>query len=51
MVNGVPREVPRPKPEGRQAPSVLGRRTVQGTSFTMIPTRLFHIMSLFWYPD
>ena len=44
MVNGVPREVPRAKPEGPQAPSVLGRRTVRGTPFTMIPTRLFQIM-------
>ena len=29
MVNGVPREVPRPKTKGPQAPRVFGRR---GTS-------------------
>ena len=33
MVNGVPREVPRPKHEGLQAPRVVG----------LLPPRLFHI--------
>ena len=33
MVNGVPREVPRPKPEGPQAPRVFCRRTFRGTPF------------------
>ena len=47
MVNGVPREVPRPKPEVPQAPRVFGRGTSRGTPFIMIATRLFHIMSFF----
>ena len=50
MVNGVPREVPRPKPEGPQALRVSGRGTSRGTPFTMIPPRLFHIMSFFRLP-
>ena len=40
MVNGVPREVPRPKPKEPQAPRVSGRGTSRGTPFTMIPPRL-----------
>ena len=47
MVNGVPRQVPRPKPEGPQAPRVFGRGTSRGTPITMIPPRLFHIMLFF----
>ena len=35
MMNGVPCEVPRPKPEGPQAPRVFGRGTFRGTPFTM----------------
>ena len=50
MVNVVPREVPRPKPEGPQALRVFGRRTSQGTPFTMIPPRLFHTFSFFRHP-
>ena len=36
-MNGVPREVPRPKPKVPQAPRVFGRGTFRGTPFTMIP--------------
>ena len=43
MVNGVPREVPRPKPEGPQAPRVLAVGLPR-------PPRLFHIMSFFRLP-
>ena len=50
VVNGVPREVSRPKPGGPQAPWVFGRGTSQGTTFTMIPPRLFHKFSLFCQP-
>ena len=39
MVNVVPWEVPQPKPSG------FGLGTSQGTTFTMIPPRLFQIMS------
>ena len=46
MVSRVPREVPRQKPEGPQAPRVSGRGTSRSTPFTMTPPRLFHIMSL-----
>ena len=45
MVNVVPREVPRPKPSGPGAPSGFGLGTSLGTTFTMIPPRLFQIMS------
>ena len=31
MVNGVPREVPRPKPEGPQAPRVLAKGPPEGS--------------------
>ena len=47
MVNGVPREVQRPNPEGPQAQRVFGRGTFQGTPFIMIQPRLFHIFSFF----
>ena len=50
MVNGVPRDVPRPKPEGPQAPRVLGRGTSQGNPFTMIHPRLFHTFLFFCHP-
>ena len=50
MVNGVPREVPRPKPEGPQAQRVFGCGTSRGTPFTMIPSRLFHTFSFFRNP-
>ena len=50
MVNGVPGEVLRPKPEGPQAPRDFGRGTSQVTQFTMIVPWLFHIMSFFWHP-
>ena len=50
MVNGVPREVPRPKPKGTEAPRVFGRGTYQGTPFTMIHPRLFHTFSFFRHP-
>ena len=50
MVNGVPREVPRQKPEGPQAPRIFGRGTSRGTPFTMIPPRLFHTFSFFCHP-
>ena len=42
MVNGVTREVPRPK--------AFGRGTSQGTPLTMIPSWLFHIMSFLQHP-
>ena len=50
MVNGVPGEVPRPKPMGPQAPKVFGRGTSRGTPFTMIHSRLFHTFSFFRHP-
>ena len=50
VVNGVPREVPRPKPEGPQAPRVFGRGTSRGTAFTTIHPRLFHTFSFFLHP-
>ena len=37
MVNGVPREVPRPKPE-----AVMATGISEGLHFTMIHQRLFH---------
>ena len=45
-MNGVPWEVPRPKPEGRRPPRVFGR----GTPFTMIHARLFHTFSFLCHP-
>ena len=51
MVNGVPREVPRPKPEGPQAPRVLAAGLSEGLHFTMIHPRLFHRFSFFWHPE
>ena len=45
MVNVVPREGPRPKPSGPAAPRAFGLGTSLGTTFTMIPPRLFQIMS------
>ena len=42
-MNGVPREVPMPKPEGPQALRFFGR----GTPFIMIHTRLFHTFLVF----
>ena len=42
MVNGVPREVPRPKPEAAGLP--------RGTPFTTLHPRLFHIISFFGHP-
>ena len=50
MVNGVPWEVARPKPKGPQAPRVFDRGTSPGTPFTLIPSRLLHIMSFFRHP-
>ena len=38
MVNGVRREVLRPKPKGAAGSKVFGRGTSQGFSFTMIHT-------------
>ena len=49
-MNRVPREVPKPKPEGPQAPRSFGHGTSKGTPLTMIPPRLFHIMSFFQHP-
>ena len=51
MVNGVPREVSRPKPDGPQALRVFGRGTSGGTPFTMIALRLFLIMSFLWHAE
>ena len=51
MVNGVHREVPRPKPEGPQAPRVLAAGLSEGLHFTMIHPRLFHRFSFFWHPE
>ena len=50
MVNGVPREVPRTKAEGPQAPRVLAPGLPRGTPFTTLHPRLFHIMSFFGHP-
>ena len=50
MVNGVPREVPRPKTLGAGGPEGFGSGTSRGTPFIMITTRLFHIMSFFRHP-
>ena len=51
VVNGVPREVPRPEPEGPQAPRVFVRGTSWGTPFTMINPRHFHTFSSFRHPE
>ena len=45
MVNVVPREVPGLKPLEPAAPLSFGLGTSLGTPFTMIPPRLFQIMS------
>ena len=46
-VNGVPKEVLRPKPEGLQVLRVFGRGTSRGNLFTKIHPRLFpHIFIL-----
>ena len=50
MVNGVPREVPRPKLKGPQGPMVFGLGTSRGTPLTMISQRLFHMFSFFCHP-
>ena len=50
MVNGVPREVQRPKPEGPQATRVFPAGLPQGTPFTMIHPKLFHTFSFFCHP-
>ena len=50
MVNGVPREVTRPKPEGLQAPRVLAAGLSKGLNFTMIHPRLFHTFSFYRHP-
>ena len=47
MVNGVPREVPRPKTRGAAGPDGFWPWNSRGTPVTMIPLRLFHIMSFF----
>ena len=44
MVNGVPREAPRPNP------MVLVAGLSRGTPFTSLNPRLFHIMSFFDHP-
>ena len=41
MVNVVPRELQGQKCEGPQAPMVFGLGTSRGTTFTMLPQRLF----------
>ena len=51
MVNGVPREIPRPKPEEPQAPMVLAVGLSEGLHFTMIHSRIFYRFSLFWHPE
>ena len=51
MVNEVPREVPRPKPEGPQAPRVFGRGSSRGTAFTTMHPRLFHRFSFVCHPE
>ena len=50
VVNGVPWEVPRPTPEGPQAPRVLAAGLPRGTPLTTLHPRLFHIMSFFDHP-
>ena len=50
MMNGVPKEVPRPKPERPQAPKGFGRKTSQGTPITKIPPMIFHTCSFFCHP-
>ena len=53
LVNGVPREVLRPKTIGAYSPLGFGLGTSPGTPFTMITPQLFQIMSryyfLWWY--
>ena len=50
VVNGVPREVPRPKPAGPQALRDLAAGLPRGTPFTTLHPRIFHIMSFFGHP-
>ena len=51
MVNGVPREVPRPKREGPQALGVLAVGLSKEHHFPMIHPRLFHGFKkkFFWH--
>ena len=51
MVNGVPGEVPRPKPKGPQALRVFDAGLPEGLHFTMIHPGLFHRFSFFWHPE
>ena len=51
VVNEVPTEVPRPKPEGPQALRVLALRLSEGLHFPMIHPRLFHRFSFFWHTE
>ena len=50
MVNGVPGEVPRPKPKGPEAPRVLAAGVFEGLNVTMINPRLFHRFYFFGHP-
>ena len=47
-VNGVPREVPRPKPEGPQALSVLAAGLPRGTPFTTRHQGFFPYNVVLW---
>ena len=38
------------KTRGAAGPEGFGHGTSRGTPITMIPPRLFHIMSFFWHP-
>ena len=49
-MNIVPRKFQGQKPEGPQAPRVFSLGTFQGTIFTRIPPRLFHILPFFCNP-
>ena len=50
LVNIVPREFQGQKPEGAAGPEGFGRRTSQGTPFTMILANLFHTLSFLSHP-
>ena len=50
MLNRVPWEVPRLKPEDPQVSRVFGKGTSQGTSFTMTHRRLSNTFLFFLHP-
>ena len=50
LVNIIPSEFQGQKIKGPQAPKVFGLGTSQGTIFTRIPLRLFHLLPFFCNP-